>query len=147
MSEDILGPWIENVSFGDVQSGNHHDAGDNSMLIQIMDMKYNHPKPVHKFKEIHQFSFNDVESDNDKLYGPGINDEQAKSIASLLQKAIDSHMNVVVNCAAGICRSGAVVEVGSMLGFRPVDKLRIPNTLVKTKLMREFGWTYDSKGE
>jgi hypothetical protein len=30
-------PWIENVAAADVPMRFHHDAGENSMLIQIMD--------------------------------------------------------------------------------------------------------------
>jgi protein-tyrosine phosphatase len=51
-------------------------------------------------------------------------------------------MNVVVHCHAGICRSGAVVEVASMMGFTPADRLRIPNMRVKHKMMQVLGWTY-----
>jgi hypothetical protein len=52
-------------------------------------------------------------------------------------------MNVVVHCFAGICRSGAVAEVGVMMGFDDVGRTRIPNLLVKHRMMRALGWTYD----
>ena len=65
-------------------------------------------------------------------------------LVKLLQHALDERMNVVVHCVAGMCRSGAVVEVGVMMGFIDPDKLRIPNILVKHKMMRALGWTYDS---
>jgi hypothetical protein len=53
-------------------------------------------------------------------------------------------MNVVVHCHAGICRSGAVVEVASIMGFTPTDKYRQPNLRVKHKMMQVLGLTYDS---
>ena len=58
---------------------------------------------------------------------------------------MENSMNVLVHCHAGVCRSGAVVEVGSMMGFTPTDKnIRIPNLRVKQKMMKSLGWTYDS---
>jgi L-serine deaminase len=35
----------------------------------------------------------------------------------------------------GVARSGAVAEVGHMIGFRDTEKFRIPNLMVKHKLM------------
>jgi hypothetical protein len=53
-------------------------------------------------------------------------------------------MDVVVHCVAGICRSGAVAEVGVMMGFDDAEAFRSPNLLVKHKMMRKLGWTYDA---
>jgi hypothetical protein len=53
-------------------------------------------------------------------------------------------MNVVVHCHAGICRSGAVAEVGVMMGFADCERFRIPNLLVKHKMMRVLGWAYNA---
>jgi protein tyrosine phosphatase len=50
----------------------------------------------------------------------------------------------VVHCHAGLCRSGAVVEVATMMGFTQCDKLRIPNMRVKHRMMKALGWTYDA---
>jgi hypothetical protein len=44
---------------------------------------------------------------------------------------------------AGLCRSGAVCEVGVMMGFDDTERFRSPNLLVKHKLMQALGWTYD----
>jgi hypothetical protein len=52
-------------------------------------------------------------------------------------------MNVVVYCVAGVCRSGAVCEVGVMMGFDDCEGFRSPNLLVKHKMMKNLGWTYD----
>jgi protein-tyrosine phosphatase len=71
-----------------------------------------------------------------------ISDEQAAQIVALLQRAIDNHMNVVVHCHAGICRSGAVVEVATMMGFDATARYRQPNLRVKYKMMKVLGFTY-----
>jgi len=62
----------------------------------------------------------------------------------LLQRALDNHMNVIVHCVAGVCRSGAVCEVGVMMGFQDTEAFRSPNLLVKHKMMQALGWTYDA---
>jgi predicted protein tyrosine phosphatase len=69
--------------------------------------------------------------------------EQANELVRLLQYALENRMNVVVHCTAGICRSGAVTEVGIMLGFNDTEKFRSPNLLVKHRMMKALGWTYD----
>jgi hypothetical protein len=57
---------------------------------------------------------------------------------------MDMNMNVLVHCHAGICRSGAVVEVGTMLGFTATERFRMPNLRVKHKMMKVLGLTYDA---
>lgn len=144
--------WIENVSREDARTGNHYDCGPNSMLIQISDPASGFPTPKFTFKEVYQFEFLDIEEDGLTNDGSGtwtdmsefaITDEDALRLVGLLQRALDKHMNVVVHCHAGICRSGAVVEVAAMMGFTATDRYRQPNLLVKHKMMRSLGWTYD----
>ena len=138
---------IENVSWDDVKHGNHTDMGDNSMLIQIADPASFFPIPARDFRLVCQFEFLDAEDDDiEKMGYPEealISDEQARALVALLQDALKKEMNVLVHCHAGICRSGAVVEVASMMGFKPTDRFRQPNLRVKTKMMRVLGWTYD----
>lgn len=138
-------PFIENVAASDIPIRFHHDAGENSMLIQIMDTGTSWwPTPKHNFKEIHKFEFLDVERDDvvlDEVMK--ISDAQAAELVRLLQHALDKRMNVVVHCFAGICRSGAVCEVGVMMGFQDTERYRQPNLLVKHKMMKALGWTYD----
>ena len=145
-------PWIENVSLSDIQKGKHHNAGENSMLIQIVDPAMEFPVPMHKFKETHQFEFLDIEEDGLTNNGDGswtdmsefaITQEQADQLVALLQRAMENRMNVVVHCVAGVCRSGAVCEVGVMMGFDDCEAFRSPNLLVKHKMMKALGWTYD----
>jgi predicted protein tyrosine phosphatase len=136
-------PWIENVAAADVPMRYHHEAGENSMLIQIMDPCPTWwPTPAHTFKEAHRFEFLDADSGfpDEAL----ISDEQAAEIVRLLQHALENKMNVVVHCMAGLCRSGAVAEVGVMMGFGDTERTRIPNIRVKHKLMKQLGWTYDA---
>jgi predicted protein tyrosine phosphatase len=138
-------PWIQNVSLADVRRGHHIRVGENAMLIQIVDPDMEHPEPAHKFKEVHKFKFLDIE-ENDECIDPNwkIQDEQAEQLVELLQHALDKRMDVVVHCVAGVCRSGAVAEVGVMLGFDDAEAFRSPNLLVKHRMMRKLGWTYDS---
>lgn len=139
--------WIENVSRDAVKNGQHSDLGSNVMLIQIGDPASFFPVPKHTFKSVHQFEFLDAEDDDIERFGYPeealISDEQAQTIIGLLQHALDNSMNVLVHCHAGICRSGAVVEVGTMMGFTATDRYRQPNIRVKSKLMKVLGFTYD----
>jgi predicted protein tyrosine phosphatase len=137
--------FIENVSKADVRWGMHMDAGQNAMLIRIQDPATEFGKIFHAdmFKEVHEFEFLDAEDDDGFPDEVKISDEQAAELVRLLQRAQENHMNIVVHCHAGICRSGAVVEVASMMGFTPADRLRIPNMRVKHKMMKVLGWTYD----
>jgi len=147
-----MNPWIQNVSLSDVKKGHHIDAGINSMLIQIVDPAMEFPTPSYQFREVHQFEFLDIEEDGMTNLGDGvmrdmsefaITQAQADQLVELLQRAFEDRMNVVVHCVAGVCRSGAVCEVGVMMGFRDTEAFRSPNLLVKHKMMKKLGWTYD----
>lgn len=140
-------PWIQNISKANVRTGNHSDPGSNSMLIQICDPPGDFPTPKYKFKEVYKFDFLDIEADGMSNNGLGtmedmsefaITDEQAKGIAQALQKAFENNMNVVVHCHAGVCRSGAVVEVGILMGFEDTNVYRSPNALVKNKIIEHL---------
>ena len=137
-------PWIQNVALSDIRKGFHIDAGPNSMLIQICDPDCDFPTPLHTFKEVHQFKFLDIEEKDECLdESMRCSQEQANELVQLLQHAFENRMNVVVHCHAGVCRSGAVCEVGVMLGFRDTEVFRSPNLLVKHRMMKALGWTYD----
>jgi len=147
-----MNPWIQNVSLSDVKKGHHIDAGINSMLIQIVDPAMEFPTPSYQFREVHQFEFLDIEEDGMTNLGDGvmrdmsefaITQAQADQLVELLQRAFEDRMNVVVHCVAGVYRSGAVCEVGVMMGFRDTEAFRSPNLLVKHKMMKKLGWTYD----
>jgi predicted protein tyrosine phosphatase len=137
--------FIENVSKADVNLGHHMDAGPNAMLIRIQDPAtfFGRIARADMFKEVHEFEFLDAEDEDGFEDEAKISDEQAAELVRLLKRAKENHMNVVVHCHAGICRSGAVVEVATMMGFTPSDRYRQPNVRVKTKMMKVLGWTYE----
>jgi predicted protein tyrosine phosphatase len=145
-------PWIQNVAFSDIPKGHHVAVKENSMLIQIVDPDMEFPTAKQKFRETHQFKFLDVEEDGMTNNGDGtwtdmsefaVTQEQADELVALLQHALENRMDVVVHCVAGVCRSGAVCEVGVMMGFDDTEVFRAPNLLVKHKMMKKLGWTYD----
>ncbi len=137
-------PWIQNVALSDVEKGHHVRVGENSMLIQIVDPDMEHPAPAHQFREVHQFRFLDLEQNDDCINDAWkIQDQDAEQLVGLLQHALTNRMDVIVHCVAGICRSGAVAEVGVMMGFDDTEVFRSPNLLVKHKMMKQLGWTYD----
>jgi rhodanese-related sulfurtransferase len=148
-------PFIQNVSAEAVREGVHFDCGDNAMLIQITDpgnasffSTDGFPKPAHKFKEVRQFQFFDCDNADHPVYGEfTITDSQALAIVAALDLAKSQNMNVVVHCHAGICRSGAVAEVASLMGFNLLRGVRIPNVLVKKKMMQVLGLSYDENAE
>jgi predicted protein tyrosine phosphatase len=135
--------WIQNVSMSDIRQGFHITPGINSMLIQIVDPAYEFPVPKYEFREVHQFEFLDAEDKDNFPDECKCTDEQAKQLVDLLLKAYGQRMNVIVHCHAGVCRSGAVAEIGVMLGFDDTEAFRSPNLLVKHKMMKALGWTYD----
>lgn len=139
-----MDPWIQNVSLADVERGFHIDPGVNAMLIQIVDPAMEFPEPKYQFRERHQFEFLDLELyEMPEAEEFKITDDQAERLVKLLQHALDNSMNVIVHCVAGVCRSGAVCEVGTMMGFRDTEVFRTPNLLVKGKMMKVLGWTYE----
>jgi predicted protein tyrosine phosphatase len=136
--------FIENCSKSDVFNGHHYDAGPNAMLIRIQDPATEFGKIKYPFKEVYEFEFLDAEDEDGFEDECKIQDEQALELVNLLLRATEERMNVVVHCHAGICRSGAVVEVATMMGFTPADRYRQPNLRVKHKMMKVLGLTYDS---
>jgi predicted protein tyrosine phosphatase len=136
--------WIENISMSDAHLGRHFDPGPNSLLIRIQDPATEFKPTKFEFKNVHEFEFLDAEDTDGFPDECKISDDQAKSLVVLLKQAMLNHMNVVVHCHAGVCRSGAVVEVATMMGFTATERLRIPNLRVKHKMMKVLGLTYDA---
>ena len=136
-------PKIYNCDLEDVNNGKCIISGNNTVLISI-----NNPcsayevRPEQSFKSVHRFEFLDIE---DSEHDFAIADYQAKGIAQILQTCYDAGYNVVCHCFLGVNRSGAVAEVGEMLGFEYIGTYKQPNVLVKKKLMKQFGWTYEEQ--
>lgn len=135
--------WIQNISYSDVQLGFHIQPGPNCMMINIVDPSMEFPIPIYEFKEVHRFEFLDLEKNDHGGDEFKVTNKQAEQLAKLLQHALDNRMNVIVSCVAGVCRSGAVCEVGVMMGFADTERFRSPNLLVKHKMLRALGWYYD----
>ena len=138
--------FIQNCAATDISSGMwYKNPGPNSMLISITDPAGWKPDAKHEFKERHNFEFLDIEEKDFALEeAMRCSHDQAAELVRLLQHAKDLDMNVIVHCTAGICRSGAVTEVGVMMGFEDTHSFRQPNLLVKHRMMKVLGWTYDA---
>lgn len=137
--------WIQNVSMYDIQCGLESRYIFNSTLIQIVDPDMDYPQPHDQFKEIYQFKFLDIEEDgivynNDGTYINmnrfAITDDQAKELVYILNTNLENNKNVIVHCVAGVRRSGAVCEVGTIMGFEDIRTYRDPNLLVKNKMIK-----------
>lgn len=129
-------PFIENVSLDDARKAWHFDPGPNSLLIRIVDPDMEFGQVKFPFKETAKFKFLDVE---DHDVGDKITEDDAEHIVRRLIRARNNHMNVIVHCVAGICRSGAVAEFAiAALGFQDTEKYRQPNLRVKRMLFEAF---------
>ena len=138
-------PWIENVNMVDASKAIHHLCEPNAMMIRIHDPRFV-PLPLVRpaqFREIHSFEFLDIEDTEGDEGEFAPQPEHAKELVRLLRHAFKNRMNVVVHCHAGLCRSGAVAEIGIMMGFDEVHTRRIPNTRLKTLMLKELGWSYE----
>lgn len=136
--------FIQNVSMEAIKSGRHFDAGPRGVLIQITDCAGSFPTPKVKFEKVFRFDFHDSElSDEDWAPQP----HHGRQLVEILKMALEERRNVIVHCHAGICRSGAVTEVGVIMGFIDPEVVRMPNLLVKKYMMEALGLTYDYNAE
>ena len=129
-------PWIQNISLEEAAAGNHPDPGKSSMLIQILSAGRTFPQSPYPFAETYRFAFSDIEDDHPLAEAQGITDRQAEDIARVLVRALRKGMNIIVHCHAGIYRSGAVCDIGVLLGFTDTKRMRIPNKRVRRKLVQ-----------
>jgi len=141
-------PWIENQSLEHIFTGLHRLEPSRTVLIRICDRGsfFNDDDVRHResFSAIHKFKFDDTDD------GPyRLTDYHAAKLVCILNEALVNGHNVVVHCAAGLCRSGAVTEVGVMMGFDDGETYRIPNLHVKKLLMKHAGFSnsWDEKAE
>ncbi len=67
--------------------------------------------------------------------------KQLLDLVAFIRRARDERVNLVVNCEAGICRSGAVVEVLVSLGWTVDDGIcegRVPNEFLLRHLRNKL---------
>ena len=137
--EELLMAFIQNVSYMAFVEGSHRDPGENAIAIQILSKERDDfgfsgsfvefPVSPYEFHEVHRYLIDDTYSED------CIDHKDAVDIVSVLQKAYSNNWNVIVHCAAGVSRSGAVCEVGTIMGFDDPRTLRIPNVVIKKKLL------------
>lgn len=137
-------PFIANVSKQAATDSFHINPGSNSVLISIVDPCCETPSTKHKYLEVRAYEFLDIE---DAEHEFAIRGDQAENIVSVLKKALVNDSNVIVHCTAGICRSGAVAEVGVILGFDDIGYYRQPNLLVKKRLLQAAGLYYTDNSD
>ena len=134
-------PWICNVSAKDIIC-DWFPRTEHMVLIQISEPGTIPPHaPAGVFQEVHQFFFLDADEENcpENLKSQLISDEVANNLANILTRCLERDISIVVHCRAGLCRSGAVAEVGIILGFNKTKNPRIPNPMVKRKLLKALG--------
>lgn len=96
------------------------------------------PKIARRYNSIHEFEFLDADEDGRFPDECMIQPEQAKVIMDILFDALENDRNVLVHCNMGLCRSGAVVEVGVVMGFDDPHRTRIPNIRVERMLFDAY---------
>lgn len=117
------------------------EVGAKDWLISIAGHDMEPAKVKAPFNRILFIHFDDVEEDLEFLNEKAITEQQAKIIADFIKKAQATDKNVWVNCHAGMCRSGAIVEVLALLGWQIVEGFspqRIPNRLVFNLVRQQF---------
>lgn len=134
--------WIQNVSLADIEKGIHKHT-DNGMLIQIVDPDMEFPTPLQNFAKTVQLKFLDLEVNDQYGEDKKITHTQAKELVDALQYAKAHGLDVVVHCHMGVCRSGAVAEIGVSMGFEDTGAWRQPNLMVKDYMSQELGWSYN----
>lgn len=128
-------PFIQNVSRKEAVHSAHVDPGEGAFLISINDPDLGPIDPKFAFHETLALFFLDVEESEEK-HAPTA--EDAEKILAFLRKAKEQNRNVIVHCTAGVCRSGAVVEAGVVMGFDDTGRWRSPNLLLKGLLLQRI---------
>jgi predicted protein tyrosine phosphatase len=144
-------PFIQNVALSDIHHGLHRDAGENSVLIRILDPDMEFLPTKKEFGEVYTYRFLDIDQwdikQNPSWENKACTQKYADEIAGILQNALANNKNVIVHCFAGSSRSGAVCEVGIKIGFDEAfegsEKWRHPNLLVKNMLYKSLNMPYN----
>ena len=119
-------------------TGDFRQMPENTILIQFADPDKEFPRVPREFTEIHQFKCWDVTDTDPKweqLKASAFSADQAKQLALILVHAWEQNQNVLVHCVAGLCRSGAVVEIlVSAFKYTAMHNNRIPNFRIRRML-------------
>ena len=87
------------------------------------------------------FRFDDVSNEKDPNC---ITDEQALELYHILDIAVEEELQVLVHCVMGKCRSGGVTHAGIIIAgsygkeYQYFDNHALPNSAVKSKIMRNL---------
>ena len=130
--------FTANWSRFQVEQGVPYQIGARDWLISISDVDTPRAVIADNFDRVLFLKFDDAERETD---GTLMSEAQAKEIAAFIREADAKGFNVWANCHAGMCRSGAVVEVLGMLGWQIADDYspeRIPNRHVFNLLRKQF---------
>ena len=114
--------WIRNVSAPTIALGLHPSA---EILIQIGNWQ---PMPKKQFLEIHPFWFT----------AGWMPYREVEIMRNVLTAAKLRNQDVIVQCFAGIQRSGAVVEYAKTLGFEDRGTFRWSSDYVFRRLMGDL---------
>lgn len=136
-------PWIANISREKLKQDQKIWSQMDCVLIQISDPGYPFLEVDEEFKAIYQYEFLDLEKNDPDPFDNKISKDQIENISFHLENCLQKGLNVLVQCTAGACRSGAVVEVGILLGFKDRGLYRTPNLDVKHKLCAQLGLNFD----
>lgn len=117
---------IQNVSYRDLENGNHYYS-ENIVLIQIVDPCMIFPKPLKSFNKVYQFEFSDSDNSKDIVWDARMSTYQAKKILCILSNCFKKDKDVIIQCLSGKSRSGAIVEIGTLIGFKETNTERSPN--------------------
>lgn len=120
-------PVIQNISRVALRDGLHIPA---TVLIQITDPCTEFQKSLNEFDNVHQFEFLDTELDREFCITP----EQGSEIAEILKTAMHNNQDVLVQCNAGIYRSGGVAIAATLIGFEWFISSKLYNIRVFNKI-------------
>jgi len=122
-----------------IEQGIPFVVGDNDWLISIPDCDTPDANVANSFGRVLFLHFDDTEQLNDRN---AIQSDDVNKIVDFINQANQREASVWVNCHAGICRSGAIVEVLKMLGWTVAESWliapRIPNQLVFQSVRKRF---------
>lgn len=126
-------PYIKHISKREAQ---RHGVPDVANYIQIVDPDMDEYTVSGHGRKV-CLKFLDVES----LVDGHITNAQAEIIVRFLKESLEEGKPVIVSCIAGVCRSGAIAQVGEMIGFHydaESQGVVAPNIAVKNILRKKL---------